>query len=177
MPQYTLGLTQLIGHGRAFTQLERPTVPAAGAGFTITQNGRYWALVDSLAFQLVTSATVADRLVTLTVKDGGGIAVATVPAAATQAASTTAQYTFLPGVSTPVGLVGGAQLNIFPSVFLQGDFSIVVAVANIDTTDAITNIRLYKQQFETGNDGYLLGPVATETNPLAELGELATYRS
>lgn len=177
MPQFTYGLTQLIGHGKAFTQLERPTVPAAGAGFTYTENGRNWSLVDSFSFQLATSSTVADRLVTVTVKDGSGVALVTIPAASTQGASTTAQYTFVRDFSSQIGLAGGAQLSYFPSIFLQGDFSIAVTVANIDTTDAITNIRLYKQQFETGDDGYLLGPVDTETNAAAVLGELATFRS
>ena len=177
MPQYTYGLTQLIGHGHAFTQLASVTKPAAGANLSHKPSGSYWSLVDSMSFQLVTSSTVADRLVTLSVLDGTGIAVATIPAASTQGASTTVQYTYLSNFSSQTGLVGGAQLSVFPGVFLQPDYTISVTVASIDTTDQLSNIRVYYQRFVTGDDGYMLGTFDLERDPLADLGELATFRS
>lgn len=159
MTQFTLGLTRRVGHGRAFTQTLHLPAPAAGAGFTYTNDGFYWEYIDSLSFQLVTSSQSANRLAVLTVKDGLGIPLATVPSAAALTASKTTQYTYLDNYSATTGATDGPFLNTFPGVWLQPQFSVSVAVTAIDTADQISNIVVYAERFVTGDQGYLLGVV------------------
>jgi hypothetical protein len=157
LTQYTFGLTRRVGHGLAFSQVLSVDKPAAGAGWTYANDGLYWEYIDSVSFQMVTGSNAANRLVNLTVKDGTGVALATVPPAAALTASKTGQFTYLDGYSATTGATDGPFLNIFPGVWLQPQFSIVVTVTNVDAADQISNIRIYAERFVTGESGYLLG--------------------
>lgn len=164
MTQRTLGLTRLIGHGHAFSQVLRVTNPAAGAGLTYTNDGSYWELLDSLSFQLVSDANAANRQVTVTIRDGSGTALVTLPAASVQAASLTYQYTFSRDFSTFNTVVGLANTAPLPAIFLQPMFTVVVTVGTVQVGDQISNVRLYAERFVTGPAGYLLG-VIDDTDP------------
>lgn len=169
MTQYTLGLTRTIGHGRAFTQLQTVTTPAAGAGFTYTNNGKYWELIDSLSFQMVTGGNAANRQVLATIKDGGGVQLAAFPSASVQTASLTWQYTFLPNIDTFNTVVSLNVVSPMAEIFLQPMFSLAVTVGAVDAADQISNIRLYTQRFVTGPQGYMLGVVDTDSDEFEEL--------
>jgi hypothetical protein len=143
--------------------------PAAGAGFTYTNNSAYWELVDSLAFRLVTSATSGSRAVTLSIADGGGITLCTVPVSDITAASHTAQYSYVWNFSDVLGATNGPFTSPMPRIFLQPTFTISATIAAIDTTDQVSNIRLEVQQFVTGPSGYLLGVVDSADTPAARL--------
>ncbi len=177
MAQYTYGLTRLIGHGHAFTQLEHRATPAAGAGFTYTNSGRYWEVLDLAAFKMVTGSNAANRQVTLTIADGLGIAIATLPAASVQTASLTWNYTWSTDFSNFNTVVGLAVTSPLPYVFLQPAYSVTVAVGAVDAADQISNIVLYLERFVTGKEGYLLGTVDTADDPAAGLAGYATVAS
>lgn len=164
MTQFTFGLTRRLGHGAAFSQVLRVPSPAAGAGFTYTNDGYYWEYVDSLSFQLATDGNAGNRLVDLTVQDGNGVTIATVPPAAATTASKTAQYTYLDNYSQTTGATDGPFLNTFPGVFLQPEYKIVVTIGAVQVGDQISDIRLYAERFVTGEQGYLLG-VFDEEDP------------
>lgn len=176
MTQYTLGLTRRVGHGRAFTQTLHVPNPAAGAGFTYQNSGFYWEYIDSVSFKVATGSNAANRLVNLSVTDGLGITLATVPPAAAVTASKTTQYTYLDNYSATTGATDGPFLNCFPGIWLQPQFSIVVTVTAIDAADQISNIVVYAERFVTGDAGYLLGvvesddPVVNESVILRTLG-------
>lgn len=159
MTQRTYGLTSLIGHGYAFTQRLPVASPAAGAGFTYKNDANYIELLDSLSFKIVTSSTTASRLVTLSVLDGDGVPLATVPANAALTASKTGLYTFLQNFSGSVGATDGPFLSVAPMILLQPSWSLVVAIAAVDTTDQVSNIRLTVERFVTGPQGYPMGAV------------------
>jgi hypothetical protein len=135
------------------------TKPAAGSGFTYTNDGLYWEYIDTVSFQIATGSNAANRLAVLTIKDGGGVALATVPSAAALTASKTAQYTYMENYSATTGATDGPFLNCLPGLWLQPQFSIVVTVTAIDAADQISNIRIYAERFVTGDAGYLLGVV------------------
>jgi hypothetical protein len=161
---YTLGLTRTIGHGRAFSQLLRPASPAAGAGLTLTPSGNYWFLGDSLSFTLATNSTAALRSVTFQIQDADGTPIATVPSALTVTASTTANYTYLSTVNGESGFDNGPILNVYPQLFVQPGYKLLLTVNNVQTGDQLSGIRHYVQRFDTGDSGYLIGPVST-TDP------------
>jgi hypothetical protein len=164
MTTYTLGLTRTIGHGRAFSQLLRPASPAAGASLTLKPDGQYWLLGDSLSLVLTTSATAALRSVTLAIKDADGTAIATVPSLLTVTASQTAAYTWLGTANQETGVDNGPILNIYPQLFIQPGYTITATVTGIQTGDTITGVRHYVQRFDTGDSGYLTGPIV-DTDP------------
>ena len=151
--------------------------PAAGAGFTIPADSKYWRVFDLIAFQLVTSDTMADRQVTLTLLDGGGVAIATLPSASTQAATLTYQYTWSTEFSNFDTVVAGAVTSPLPWTFLPPGFSAAVTVGSIDATDQISNIRIMSEQFVTGDEGYVIGTLDTADYPGAELARVATLRA
>ena len=58
--------------GRGWPQLLKGVQPAAGANYLRPVDGGYWERLVSLAFNLTTSAAVADRTVALNMLDGDG---------------------------------------------------------------------------------------------------------
>lgn len=175
MTQYLLGLTQLLGHGRAFSEVLTVAKPAAGAGFTYTNDGAYWELIDSLSFRLVADANAANRQVTVTIKDGSGAALATLPSASVQVATLTYDYTFAPEFSTFNTVVASAVTGPLPVIFLQPGYTVTLAIGAVQVTDQVSNIRLYAQRFVTGPQGYRIGMVEEATvreEALIRLSEL-----
>jgi hypothetical protein len=133
--------------------------PAAAAGFTYTNTGTYWQLLDLVAFRLVTDGNAANRQVKLVVADGGGVALATLPSASVQTATLTWDYSFSPEFSNFNTVVGLSVTSPLPLIFLQPEFTVAVTIGTVQTGDQISNIRLYAEQFVTGPQGYLLGVV------------------
>lgn len=170
MTQFTLGLTRTIGHGRAFSQVLAVPDPAADSGFTYTNDGAYWELVDLIAFQLVSDSNAGNRQVTLSILGGDGVALATLPAASVQIASKTYQYTWSTEFSNFNTLVGTAITSPLPAVFLQPTYQISVALASGHAGDQFSNIRVYAERFVTGDAGYLLG--VQEVDNLRELAAI-----
>lgn len=174
MGQYTLGLTRSVGHGRAFSQLSPVPKPAVAAGFTIRISSPYWEMGDSLSFALVTDGNAADRFAVLSVKDGQGVTIAQMQTGAAITASKTGQVTFLGSFDSTVGATDGPLIANFPQVWLQPDYSIVLAVTGIQVGDQINNIRWYRQRFTTGSDGYLLGVVEDDSPELEQAVRIAS---
>ena len=54
----------------------------------------------------------------------------------------------------------GPILNIYPQIFIQPSYKVVLTVNNIQTGDQLGSIRHYVQRYDTGDAGYLLGPVS-----------------
>lgn len=141
MPSSGFALGQPYGFGRSFQRPVRGTSPAAGASFAYGLDSSYvWRLV-SACFTLVTSATVADRFVTLEYQDSDGVTwEATVLGAAVQASTTqivrasTAYHVSDFGGGSPAGMP-------VPRAFMQGGGKVAIAVAAIDATDQLSAIR------------------------------------
>lgn len=157
MTQYTYGLTRLLGHGHAFSEVVAVPSPAVDSGFTYTQAGQQWAILDTIAFRLVSDSNAANRQVTLTIADGGGVALATLPAASVQVASKTYDYTWSTNFTTFNTVIANVITAPLPIIFLQPEYSVTVAIGAKQAGDQVSNIRLYAEQFVTGPQGYLLG--------------------
>lgn len=157
MPQYTYGLTQLLGHGHAFTQNLAVPDPAVSTGFTYRNDGLYWELIDVLSFQITTDSNAANRVVTLTVADGSNIPLVEIVAPAALTASKTGFYSYVANFSGNTGATDGPFLSFFPGLFLQPMFSVTAAIASKQAGDQLKNIRVNVERFVTGPEGYLLG--------------------
>ena len=177
MTQYTYGLSRLIGHGHAFSEVVSVASPAVATGFTYTNTGQQWQLLDLVSFRLVSDSNAANRQVTLTINDGGGIALATLPAASVQVATKTYDYTWSSDFQTFNTVVSNAITSPLPAIFLQPEFTVAVAVGSVQAGDQISRIRLYAEQFVTGPQGYLLGVVDERLPHYADRVAAAAERS
>lgn len=153
------GLTSEFAHGRAFSEVVPVANPAAGAGFTYTVSGSYWERLAALAFTLVTDGNAANRQVLVTVKDGSGAMLGAVSSGGTQAASLTRLYSFLPNVNSAQTVVNTTFISPLPLMFLQPEFTVVVSIASVQAGDQVSAIRVYREAFDTGPEGYPLGMV------------------
>lgn len=154
------GLTSEFAHGRAFSEVVPVANPAAGVGFTYKVGGSYWERLAALSFVFTTNGNAANRAVTLSVKDGSSAVLVAVPGAAVQIASKVYTYSFW-GDQTPVNdTVNLVNSQPIPRIFLQPGFTVVVAVGAIDAGDQISEIRVYREAFDTGPEGYPIGMLA-----------------
>ncbi len=153
------GLTSEFAHGRAFSEVVAVANPAAGGGFTYTVSGNYWERFAAVAFTLVTDGSAATRQVLLEFQDATGTAIGSTAGGGTQILSLTRKYSFTPNQAAASGLVGTSLLAPLPTFFLQPGFKMVVTVANVQTTDQISGIRIYREAFDTGPEGYPIGMV------------------
>ncbi len=124
-----------------------PANPAAGADFTITMptNGR--VRVSTLNAQLVTSATVINRIVRVQIKNGLGNLVYQAPPQQVIPASTTAQVTFAPGQITSVVDVTTVNVPLPGPVVLGGGFTLGTSTTNLQIGDQWSNISLSSEQW------------------------------
>ncbi len=153
------GLTSEFAHGRAFSEVVPVASPAAGAGFTYTVSGSYWERIAALAFTVVTDGNAATRQVLVAFKDGSATNIASTAGGGTQTATLTRLYSFTPNQTAASGLVGTSLLAPLPVIFLQPGFTMVVSITNIQVGDQISAIRVYREAFDTGPEGYPLGMV------------------
>lgn len=133
--------------------------PAAGAGFTYTVGGNYWERLAAISFTLVTDANGATRQVLLAMKDGTGTNIASTAAGGTQITALTRLYSFVPNQGTAPALIGTTFLAPLPVLFLQPGFSVVVSITNVQVGDQVSAIRIYREAFDTGPEGYPVGMI------------------
>ena len=135
-------MTETLDEARPNTSIWAGGRPAAGGGFTYQQPGSERQLIALVAFRLVTSAAVANRLVTVAFKGGDGVVIGTFGAGFTQAASLTTDYTFGVGLNA-YGANGAAAIGApLPLLWFQDPISVVASVAAVDAGDQISNVRV-----------------------------------
>lgn len=119
-----------------------PGQPAAGSGFTYLLPESEVSQLYAVTFRLVTSATVATRVPTVTVTDGTGTPLAVIAAGKTQVASLTGDWTFAVGLGAWDAASTAVLSGGLPALPLGAGDSIVVGVNAIDTTDQLSRIRI-----------------------------------
>jgi hypothetical protein len=119
---------------------------SAGAQFTTTvpSGSDKWRL-QSLQATLTTSATVANRFVSLSQSTGGNAV--EVGFATAQTAGTAITYHFSTGVPNGTIGAGKVQIGLPQSLFLPSGGVIASVVVGMDATDAWSNIRAVVEQW------------------------------
>ena len=151
------GLTSEFAHGRAFSEVVPVANPAAGAGFTYTVGGSYWERLAAISFTILTDGNAANRQVLVAFKDGSGTNIASTASGGTQAATLTRLYSFVPNQGTAPALIGTTFLAPLPVLFLQPSFTVVMSITNVQVGDQVSAIRVYREAFDTGPEGYPVG--------------------
>lgn len=126
--------------------------PAAGADWSFSPTSGAFAVIHSLRMQLVTSATVANRGIRLTVSKDGTEYFRTV-ARGTQAASLTQVYTGFKGFDGPniVSITVPISLPV-DGIWLPQGHVLASSTLNIDATDQFSGIAGYITEYPTGSD-------------------------
>jgi hypothetical protein len=159
VPPVLHGLTSEFAHGRAFSEVVPLVNPAVATGFTYTVGGNYWERIAALSFVLTSDGNAANRAVLLKIRDGLGATLAAVPTAAVQVASKAYTYSYT-GSQAPVNdTVNLVNTQPLPQLFLQPGFTVVVSIGAVQVGDQISAIRVYREAFDTGPEGYPLGMV------------------
>lgn len=136
--------------GMPFWLIQPVIRPAAGANLVITGPGRGVWRVESLRFDLVTSAVVANRTVNVVVDDGA-TEVWRTSAALVQPAGQTVHYCAAPGLDTggPLATTQRMPLPREGAVLLAG-WRLATTVDLLDVGDQITAIGVLVQEFPSG---------------------------
>ena len=133
------------------SQIVTVSSPAAGAGQTFKYAGSEFWRVRAVSFQLVTSATVANRIVYLDMLDGDGKRLGRFSSGYTQTASLTSVYTFGVGMNV-YGANAAASIGApLPDLWLRKGCELSIGVTAIDTTDQLSVIRVTLDQVFAGS--------------------------
>ena len=173
MPPVLYGLTSEFAHGRAFSEVAAVVDPAVASGFTYTVTGAYWERLSSLSFVLTTDDQAANRAVLLRVKDGTGATLIGVPTAAVQVASKVYTYSYWGDQAPATDTVGLVNAQPLPRIFLEPAFTVVVTIGAVQVGDQVTAIRVGRERFDTGPQGYPVGMLAENmyVNEYERLGD------
>ena len=133
------------------SQIVTVDTPAAGAGQTFKYSGSEFWRVRAVSFQLVTSVTVASRIVYLDMLDGDGKRLGRFSSGYTQTASLTSVYTFGVGMNV-YGANAAASIGApLPDLWLRKGCELSIGVTAIDTTDQLSAIRVTLDQVFAGS--------------------------
>jgi hypothetical protein len=172
---YLLGQPYSDGRTSQHTALAKS--PAAGSGFSTTLATYDKQRVVFIRFTLTTSSTVADRYVTVDYIGPDGVAKATDGAAVAVEASTTSQV-FAGSLHRGNSEWNNASAVFFPlcGIWLEPGTLLQINVANIDTTDQLSNIKVTLDRTPVEPELYGDEDVADKLNltakSLVELAEL-----
>jgi len=113
--------------------------PAAGAGFSETFATDQASKMRGLQFTFTTDATVANRLVTVSLADPNGNVAFQASANAVQAASAVVTYQVSDAYGTPFTSAGVAGIG-WPDIWLPAGWKVSVTAALEDTGDQFSAI-------------------------------------
>lgn len=147
---YTLGfpggrLAQSVD-GFGSTNSLTIAAPAAGVELSFSVGSGQRLRPRSIRFSLTTSATVANREVTLVIDDGAAI-FAQIPSNFTQAASLSETYCFALGTQSVKGSVTTLALSPLPDCLLSGGYRIRTLTTAIQATDQYSAAQLYHENW------------------------------
>lgn len=169
----TTGLLQPFGWGLGFPDWSDPDSPAAGANYTRVVGGTHYERIIAATVTLTTSATAANRFVSLDFINARGTTYCRNAAGVVVTASTTNQVFHWNSARTVGEWAPGTPI-LCPLMlaFLPPAFKVQITVDNIDTTDALTAVHFWLEKWETGPRGeptgmvteqqYVLGPLAAD---------------
>lgn len=166
------GLVGPATYGPAYPAWYDVTTPAAGATASLTIDGRWQARVIGARLSITTDANVANRFVSLDYVDQNGVTRLRNAAGLVVTASTTGQAFEWSSNRTVAEWAANTPVLVpLAPFFLPAGWSVKFAVDSIQATDAISGLRLWVEQFQTGRGGYQIGVRAT---PELTPGELLT---
>ena len=159
--QVTEGILTPLTAGLGFPDWVDVPSPAAGANQSFTVDGAWYVRVLAARARLTTSATVANRFVTLDYVDArGSVRASSGASVAVPASQTNVQHEWAWNRGASSSGAGAATSSPLLSAFCPPGFTIRFTVLNIDGTDQLAGLSLWVEKFPTGYRGYPSGAVA-----------------
>lgn len=125
----------------------QPAAPIAGAEFTAqVPGGTVWELLSVFGI-LTTSATVANRMPALIVRDADGVQLERISASTNEAASTTVSWWWGVGLGAENTSNGISTPLPTPPIPMQAGWTLTSSTANLDATDAWSKVVLIVRQW------------------------------
>lgn len=168
MGQTTLGLLRPFSYGRGYRRSIIATVPAAGANYVHRVPGDKAERLMGITFTLTTSATVANRAVTIDYARANVGTYLQDGAAVVQTAGSAQVYNGSDNRANSEWNTGTAVLFPLWGGILEPGETFGITVASIDTTDALTGIIYTIETYEIGHGGYVIGGVSTDNMGLPD---------
>jgi hypothetical protein len=132
------------------------TAPGAGNNFTYTVETNTRVFIRSIRFLLTTSATVANRLIRIIIKDATGLTMAVHEIAGAQVASLANNYLFGINLNPRYVAVNGGDFEapMITTELLQSS-TVATSITNIQAADTLTNIEIDLEEWydTTGTSG------------------------
>lgn len=164
----TVGLLQPFGWGLGYEDFSDPASPAAGANYVRTVTGGHWERVLAIRCLLTTSATAANRFVSVDFVNARNVTYCRNAAGVIVTASTTNQaFEWNAGRTVSEWAANTPVLVPLFLTFLQPGFQIQITVDNIQTGDQISGVHVWFEKWPTGPRGVPEGMV-TERELLTE---------
>lgn len=132
-----------------FPEVAVGAAPAAGTDFSASISGRYYTRLVAVTVRLTTSATVANREVTLQYATFEGSVYCTAGAPTTVPASSTYDYTFSAFQPEAVWPVDTGILVPLAPIILRPTDKFVLHLVNAQAADTLTAIRYVWERFFT----------------------------
>lgn len=154
----TEGILAPFSAGLGFPDWLDVTQPAAGANASVTVPGDWGCAVIAARAVLTTSATVANRFVSIDYVDARGtVRASSGTAVAIPASQTNVQTDFQSGRGSVMSASGSPTAAPLLYTYLPPGFTIRFTVLNIDTTDQLSKLSLWLAKYPTGARGYPTG--------------------
>lgn len=129
--------------------LEYGASPAAGADFSQSVEGQYYARLVSVFVRLVADANVASREVVVEYRDAGNNRYALAGINTTVTASNTADYYFSVFQPEAVATVDSSALVPLPAILLRPTDNFRIHIVNAQAGDQLSRIRYVWERFLT----------------------------
>lgn len=153
-----LGLLQPFAHGVGYQDFIPLTSPAAGSNLAFTVTGAQWIRVLGARATVTTSATVANRFVSLDYINARSQTMMRNAAGLVLTASTTNQAFEWSAQRTDAQWAANTPVlaPLFPAFLAPGSI-VQITLDSIQAADAITAASLLVEKFDTGSLGYGVG--------------------
>jgi len=151
MPGQADWLAGIYRYGEGYVDYVDVTQPAAGANAAVSVPGQYGLVVLGARATLTTSATVANRLVSLDIINANSSTRLRNPAPATIPASTTNQrYEFNAAYTTGASITNGPMAVPVNDLLVPPGWTVQVTVDNIQTGDQLASVSMVVVKVPTG---------------------------
>ena len=154
----TEGLLQPFGYGVGYQDFIALTNPAAGANLQFVVDNRSWIRLLAARATITTSATVANRFVSLDYINARGTTFVRNAAGLVVTASTTNQvFEWNAGRTDAQWAANTPILGTLYSMFLPPGSTVQFTLDSIQAADQISSAQLTFERFDVGSVGYALG--------------------
>lgn len=148
--RYNQGLVEPVAGHVGYQELLKPPSPSPGQSFRLPVTGEAVVTPLSIMARLTTSATVAQRSLTVEYRDDADVRYLVAGAPVTLPASQAQSFCWHPLAGDVAWPVDDAAIAPLPQQFVYPGFAIVLKLGNAQAGDQLDQVRIMVEKFQTG---------------------------